>query len=147
MMKKFLFTFVLIVSATLLFACGDDLVDYNSYFEEDRFTIPLETDENITLPNTVVIEGVTFNVSWESNHPEVLNASGIVIRPTHENGDVTVTLTANVTYVTFTKALTFTVVVNALPANTYYVYFNSNGSPMYHLRHHGILQQVLLQPI
>ena len=105
MIKKILFTFVLIVSATLLFACGDDIDTYNSYFEEDQFAIPLETDENITLPNTITVEDITFNVSWESDHPEVLNASGIVIRPAHQIGDVTVTLTANVTYVTFTKAL------------------------------------------
>lgn len=62
--------------------------------------------KNITLDDA--IEDVT--ITWESSHPQIISTSGIVNRPTE---DTTVTLTATLTYQSYSTDKVFLVVVKA----------------------------------
>lgn len=58
-------------------------------------TVPTTATVNLTLPTTTS-NGST--VSWTSTDPEVIAPSGVVVRPEAGDEDVTVTLTARVSY-------------------------------------------------
>jgi len=49
--------------------------------------------QDLNLPTEVGQEGVT--VTWMSSHPEIVTPEGMVTRPTKEEGDIEVTLTAS----------------------------------------------------
>jgi len=53
------------------------------------------TATDITLPTSVGADGVT--AAWTSSHPEIVSSEGLVTRPTLDQGDIVVTLTATLT--------------------------------------------------
>jgi pectinesterase len=125
--KKIVTLFVFLFLGTILMACENPSVDYDSLIKQDLISIPSEVTENITLPTSVEVEGKTFNIVWTSNQPTVLSETGTVNRPSHTLGDVSVTLTAVVTKDQFNKTLNYIVIVKALPIPSYTVTFNTNG--------------------
>ncbi|WP_171074544.1 family 43 glycosylhydrolase [Nonomuraea basaltis] len=85
---------------------------------------------NLTLPVTGE-NGTT--VSWTSDHPSVITATGEVTRPAHGAGAVTVELTATVARNEATATRTFTAKVPELPARQDYQgylfsYFTGEGT-------------------
>jgi len=58
----------------------------------------------------------TVAISWQNDHPEVIATNGVISQPIHEIGDVTVTLTATLTYGTASREKTFVATVLALPS-------------------------------
>jgi predicted extracellular nuclease len=70
------------------------------------------TAVDITLPDTVGSEGVT--VTWSSSNTDVIANDGMVTRPTKDEGDITVTLTATLTLENQSVEKTFDVLIFAL---------------------------------
>ena len=68
---------------------------------------------NITLP-TQGASGST--ITWKSSNETVLSSQGVVKRPAAGENDVTVTLTATISYDKYTQEKEFVVCVEALPA-------------------------------
>jgi len=66
-----------------------------------------QVTQNITLTDS--IEDV--DISWESSHPLIISTSGVVIRPTE---DTTVTLTATLSYQSYSTDKVFLLVVKAM---------------------------------
>jgi predicted extracellular nuclease len=70
---------------------------------------------DLDLPATVGTDGVS--VTWSSSNPEVLANDGMVTRPTLDQGDTSVTLTATLFLESRLLTKTFDVIVLALPVN------------------------------
>ena len=66
-----------------------------------------QVTQNITLIDSIG----DVDISWESSHPSIISTSGVVIRPTE---DITVTLTATLTYQSYSTDKVFLVVVKAM---------------------------------
>lgn len=82
-----------------------------------------EASPALMIPQTISVSeggiGTPFIVpiTWEIDHPEIITAEGIIHQPDHETGDVTVTLTATITWGSATQVKVFTATVLALPGS------------------------------
>jgi GH43 family beta-xylosidase len=99
---------------------------------------------NITLPSTIVVDGVTVKVTWTTDRPDIINVNevvnsgydnappGMVTRP---DKDTSVTLTAQLTDGTASGTAALTVNVKAKPAliseanykGYFFTYFNGTS--------------------
>lgn len=80
----------------------------------DALTVPEEAASSLTLPADGTKGG--SKIVWASSHPAVISEKGIVTRPSSEDGDAKVTLTATLTNGTETRTKTFTVNVKSTSA-------------------------------
>src|SRR5690606_11589041 len=127
MLKKVFVVVSILLTAFILVACDGVSINYGELIDEEVFNIPSEVSSNITLPTEVTVEGITFEVSWSSDKPEYLTSNGVVNRPSFETGDVTVLLTATVSYLDFSEDVTISLTVVKLAQESYTVTFESSG--------------------
>ncbi len=99
--------------AVALYQKNGGTMDHAALLQKDldALTVPEEVSANISLPVSGTQGG--SRISWASSNPEVISETGVVKRPSAENGDTKVTLTAAVTNGTETKEKTFEVTVKA----------------------------------
>ncbi|MDR4968619.1 MAG: hypothetical protein RG740_03240, partial [Acholeplasmataceae bacterium] len=83
---------------------------------------PTEVVENMTLPTTIVVEGIydelyNASVTWSSSNTNYITNTGVVTRPGLEASDEIVTLTATISYQeqTTTKEIQIRVLAEAEP--------------------------------
>lgn len=127
MLKKVFVVVSILLTAFILIACDGVSINYGELIDEEVFNIPSEVSSNITLPTEITVEGITFEVSWSSDKPEYLTSNGVVNRPSFETGDVTVLLTATVSYLDFSEDVTISLTVVKLAQESYIVTFESSG--------------------
>ena len=91
-------------------------VDLEEVIRRDYNNLSLPTvslEHDLTLPTT----GTSGSkITWQSSNEAVLSSSGKLTRPVAGAPDETVTLTATLTYESFTRTKAFTVSVDALPS-------------------------------
>lgn len=132
-MKKWLYLWLLICASTLLFSCkSDDSFDVFEFLEEASATLVYDEEimSNIELPTIMTYENKTIEISWITSHIDIITQSGVVTRPSFEEGDITVTLTAILTYQGKAHQKYIFITVLALPEvipTTYTITFQSNG--------------------
>jgi len=132
-MQKWILLLSVILTALLLFSCKkSDPIDIEKFLENASATLVYdeETMSNIELPETIIFEKKTIEVAWISSHLDIISQSGVVTRPTYDRGDVTVTLTAVLSYQGKIHQKNVFITVLALPEEieaTYSVTFESNG--------------------
>lgn len=126
-MKKIITLIFFACISLFLMACEEKTPNYDSIIQSSLIDIPEEVTENISLPTSLEVESIGFDVIWSSSLPNVISSSGVVNRPNHTTGDIEVTLTAVVTTTNFSKTLTFVVTVKALPIPTFTVTFDVDG--------------------
>ncbi len=83
-----------VLEKTLSVGVVDEISATIAYLEGQ---IPAETQTNLTLPTSYMVEGNTVSISWQSSNTSYIAADGTVTRPSYETGDQTVTLTASIT--------------------------------------------------
>ena len=69
--------------------------------------------DNLNLQTSIVIAGTTYQVTWQSSNPEVINPDGTVVRPEIGEDDVNVVLTVKTTFNDEEITITFEVTVLA----------------------------------
>ncbi|MBE0700351.1 MAG: InlB B-repeat-containing protein, partial [Acholeplasmataceae bacterium] len=133
-MKKICTLFMTVLMLFALAGCNKDLSEAEILSILDsasqQITLVVETSADLSLIQTLVENTHELDVSWSSSHPLVIDTEGHVNRPTFEQGNVTVTMTASLTYLEVIKQFDFTVVVLALEevvVPTYTVTFHVNG--------------------
>lgn len=102
----------------------------------EKLSLPTKASADITLPTAA--DGVA--ITWDSSNPSVIAPNGKVNRPSYQQGDATVTLTATLTATPADEAIrdqirtkSFTVTVEKKPQetekipNVFTVTFNSDG--------------------
>lgn len=125
MRKTFvLFTFIFL---SLFLAACNTKPNLDELIQNDTLKLPSEVTNDLTLPVSLTLEGTTFSIVWNSSHPQLISNTGNVNRPTHETGDVEVTLVATFKNGDFTKPITFKVTLKAIPEAGFLVVFDSNG--------------------
>jgi hypothetical protein len=77
-------------------------------------------DELEFLSSGQDLDGVEYNVTWSSSHPEIIATDGSITQPETEDVDVTITATININSVDYTKDVVFTVakIEEGQPVNT-----------------------------
>ncbi len=72
---------------------------------------------SVTQDVTLATASGDVTISWASNNASVISNSGVVVRPSHEDDDATVVLTATLSYdgETLTKEFTLVVLANEVP--------------------------------
>ncbi|UOQ48444.1 Ig-like domain-containing protein [Gracilibacillus caseinilyticus] len=88
--------------------------------EQAKAELSLESEvtKDLSLPNQVKVNGLTADVSWESNNETYLSKEGSVTRPAYDEGDQEVVLTATITIGESTAKKEFTITVKRLPQDT-----------------------------
>lgn len=128
MIKKIALFFTLVFTLMILYGCGEKPLDYDSMIGDDIITLPVEVTEDLELPTSIEIEGLTFHISWSSDHVNVINTTGQVTRPAAGESDVHVVMTAEFSLALFKKSIQFHLTVKALPQTvSYEVMFDSQG--------------------
>lgn len=96
-----------------------------------ELSLPTKVSANMTLPTTTA-DGV--KITWKSSNPSVIAPDGKVNRPSYEQSDATVTLTATLaatpdddTIRDQVRTKSFTVTVEKKAQNVFTVTFNSDG--------------------
>lgn len=128
---KWLSVFVTFLFTVFLFACTPtEEIDFDAIFDAAQAEINLSENvtEDVDLPTSMTVNGLTIGVSWTSSQPTVISVSGDVIRPTFETGNISVILTATFTYLEQTHTHPFTVIVQALPIEIFVVTYYSKGA-------------------
>lgn len=59
-----------------------------------QITLPEKTTSNLTLPTSA---GTGITITWKTSDGSIISTNGTVTRPTYEQGDAAVTLTATIT--------------------------------------------------
>ena len=118
--KSVLTLVVILFSALVLVACGDDENNDKALIETAvaSLELPFATGDSATnvtadleLPTTAAGD---IQISWSSSNAAVISTAGVVTRPAYGQNDVTVTLTATLTLGSETGEKQFTVVVKAM---------------------------------
>lgn len=112
-MKKMMMVLMLFIT---LGACAKG-PDYNTYVTQSTFTMPTVMDNDLGLPTSVSIQGVRFDVSWQSSHPSIVSDSGEIL-VTVLASDTLITLSATVTKEGFTKTLHYPITVLSRQASS-----------------------------
>jgi pectate lyase len=114
--KLILAIFIITIAWTLVACQNDNKEDIETFLNQASETIilPLETEINLNLIQSLEVLGQQIEVSWSSNSTWI-TTMGIVTRPAHELGDQTVELIATLTKEGVSVTKTFLVVVRALP--------------------------------
>lgn len=134
MRKNLILLSITILCLMVLYACGQEKTDYDLYIHQDVINVPSVAIENVFLPSSVEVEGIVFDITWTSSHEDSLSALGVVHRPSFEQGDLDVTLTATFSYKDFTKQLTYSITVRAMTITTYSISFlNMNETLFLHM--------------
>ncbi|WP_222599261.1 immunoglobulin-like domain-containing protein [Aquibacillus kalidii] len=81
-------------------------IDIEDYLRLNTSVNEITTD--LELPDSGAYE---TTITWESNHPDIIASNGEVTRPSYDNGDQTVVLTATISDGTNSKTKDFTVTV------------------------------------
>jgi len=131
-MQKWVLILSFILTSLLLVSCNkNNPLDIEKFLEDASAT--LVYDEEITshleLPETILFENKTIEVSWISSHLDIISQSGVVTRPSFDRSDITVTLTAVLSYEGKIHQKNIFITVLALPEEiqtTYTVTFQSN---------------------
>lgn len=128
---KWLSILIMLLMTVFLMSCtptGE--VDIDAIFEaaQDEIDLTGNVTAHIDLPTSITVEGLTVSISWTSSQPAVITTAGVVTRPTFETGNVSVILTATFTYLEETHTHPFTVIVEALPIETFVVTYYSKGA-------------------
>lgn len=120
----------LFVTLFLVACTPEGEIDFDVLFTAAQAEIDLagNVTEDVTLPTSIDVDGITVNVSWASSAPTVISTTGDVTRPPFETGNVSVILTATFTYLEETHTHDFTVIVQALPVETFQVTYYSKGA-------------------
>lgn len=124
-MKKVFYVVLTIFLGMGLFACQSktsETFDPQAYLLEASKTLDMvdETITNLELPSSLVYDEKTIELTWYTSHPTVISTTGAVVRPTFDQGDVVVTLTALLTYEDAQYSTTFNIKVLKLDQEIYY---------------------------
>ena len=152
-MKQWLTYISLLFLSIVLIACGKDNPTFNAeeFLTEasDTLIFESETTTNLELPQTIIYEGKTIQVSWITSHIEIISNLGIVNRPDGETGNITVTLTAILSYqgVIHQKNIFITVVAleQSLPIG-FQVIFESNGGSLVPMLDNILANELIDEP-
>lgn len=84
---------------------------------KNDLTIGLTSEiiENLQLP-LIYKDEYGCTIEWKSDRPQYISDTGKITKPTHEEGDQSIVLTATLTYGGSTDTKKFTYVIPALPA-------------------------------
>lgn len=114
-MKKGVYSLLIsFLTLIVLFACTETKNNDLKVLKEkiETISIPTETDKSLELPSNL---NGGIQVEWNSNKENYLKSTGEVTRPTFEEGDVKVVLTATLTLNNESLPKNFLVTVIALP--------------------------------
>jgi uncharacterized repeat protein (TIGR02543 family) len=85
---------------TLYAKWNADLVAQMQKVDEDALALDMPTtpvlESMLTLPSKGLVNN--SNIIWTSSNPQVVNRNGVVFHPTFGNDDVTLTMTATITF-------------------------------------------------
>ncbi len=126
---QFILLLMLGLISFILVACTPGTsIDVDQLLEQAQAKVTLQDNvtEDIMLPISVEVDDQTILITWVSDMPQVIGADGTVTRPTHDVGNVSVTLTATFSYEGETITAPFVVIVQALDAPTYTVTFDTD---------------------
>lgn len=111
-----------------LAACTES-ISSEEYIElaTEQLELPSQTSQSLILPGSITILEEEILISWSTSDAQYITTSGVVNRPTFSDGNQSVILTATLIHGEFSATKTYTILVLALPAQTYVVTFESNG--------------------
>ena len=101
-MKRWLTYSSVLLMIIMLVSCGkkETAFDIEKFLADASETLNFdaETTTDLVLPITITYEGRVIHISWITSHMNVISATGIVNRPESQEGHITVTLTALLSY-------------------------------------------------
>lgn len=151
-MRRLILIITGLLTVIFLLSCQDnEKIDIDQLLNDAGATLIYDEDimSNIELPDTITYENKTIEIYWISSHLDIISQLGVVTRPTFEQGDVTVTLTAILTYQGKTHQKYIFITVLALPEvvpTTYTITFQSNGGSVVNSISNILPSSVLAEP-
>ncbi len=111
-MKKLLLTIFTLLFSLTLFACDPtEEINLDDYLDDVVVGYRgSDTEDAVTESLDLMTEIEDVTITWESSHPNIINATGVVVRP---EVDTEVTLTATLTLGNQEDEVSFTVLVKA----------------------------------
>lgn len=112
MKKTFYLLLLTIISLFTFYGCNNDAIDYTLSNETTRLSLSsYEYDSNFKLP--IGVEGKDVLISWtcDSNYIKISNDTALITRPTFEEGNQNVKLTATLKYKEETATKSFTITI------------------------------------
>jgi len=131
---KILKILLMLVFITFISACNNDLSEeeienlHNQAYEIIK--PPISTTQDLDFPEVLNHEGYEITISWVSSHPSIVSHTGVVTRPSFEQGNQQVTLTITFSLNDIETVLIHQITVVALDEIillTFTVQFETNG--------------------